>query len=169
MSHYVIVCYFFPKPYLFFFAQNKNQNIFWHKKSVRLKWSVLIIMVHLGTKYMSSFPLVVSPEIITLVLEKNEVLSVFSIIIICKQLLNTFTVCEIVEDRPMNIHVQFGFNHICSFWEEGILNTTLCDSMLFFPQAIFIFFCTKQKSNTFTVWYDTLEIWSGEKYYIFVT
>jgi hypothetical protein len=22
---------------------------------------------------------------------------------------------EIVEDRPMNIHVQFGFNHICSF------------------------------------------------------
>ena len=46
----------------------------------------------LGTKYMSSFPLVVSPEIITLVLEKNEVLSVFSIIIICKQLLNTFTV-----------------------------------------------------------------------------
>jgi hypothetical protein len=27
---------------------------------------------------------------------------------------------EIVEDRPMNIHVQFGFNHICSFWEEGI-------------------------------------------------
>ncbi len=20
----------------------------------------------------------------------------------------------------MNIHVQFGFNHICSFWEEGI-------------------------------------------------
>jgi hypothetical protein len=32
---------------------------------------------------MSSFPLVVSPEIITLVLEKNEVLSVFSIIIIC--------------------------------------------------------------------------------------
>jgi hypothetical protein len=60
---------------------------------------------------MSSFPLVVSPEIITLVLEKNEVLSVFSIIIICKQFLNTFTVS-----------------------------------------------------------YDTLEIWSGEKYYIiFVT
>ena len=27
---------------------------------------------------------------------------------------------EIVEDRPINIHVQFGFNHICSFWEEGI-------------------------------------------------
>ena len=25
-----------------------------------------------------------------------------------------------VEDHPMNIHVQFGFNHICSFWEEGI-------------------------------------------------
>jgi hypothetical protein len=22
---------------------------------------------------------------------------------------------EIVEDRPMNIHVQFGFNNICSF------------------------------------------------------
>ena len=22
----------------------------------------------------------------------------------------------------MNIHVQFGFNHICSFWEEGIWN-----------------------------------------------
>jgi hypothetical protein len=20
----------------------------------------------------------------------------------------------------MNIHVQFGFNHICNFWEEGI-------------------------------------------------
>jgi hypothetical protein len=25
-----------------------------------------------------------------------------------------------VEDHPMNIHVQFGFNNICSFWEEGI-------------------------------------------------
>jgi hypothetical protein len=25
-----------------------------------------------------------------------------------------------VEDHPMNIHVQFGFNHICSFREEGI-------------------------------------------------
>ena len=25
-----------------------------------------------------------------------------------------------VEDHPMNIHVQFGFNHICCFWEEGI-------------------------------------------------
>jgi hypothetical protein len=24
------------------------------------------------------------------------------------------------EDHPMNIHVQFGFNHICSFSEEGI-------------------------------------------------
>jgi hypothetical protein len=23
-------------------------------------------------------------------------------------------------DPTMNIHVQFGFNHICSFWEEGI-------------------------------------------------
>jgi hypothetical protein len=22
---------------------------------------------------------------------------------------------KFVEDRPMNIHVQFGFNHICSF------------------------------------------------------
>jgi hypothetical protein len=22
---------------------------------------------------------------------------------------------KIVEDHPMNIHVQFGFNHICSF------------------------------------------------------
>jgi hypothetical protein len=22
---------------------------------------------------------------------------------------------EIVQDHPMNIHVQFGFNHICSF------------------------------------------------------
>jgi hypothetical protein len=22
--------------------------------------------------------------------------------------------------KLMNIHVQFGFNHICSFWEEGI-------------------------------------------------
>ena len=38
---------------------------------------------------MSSFPLVVIPEI--LALEKNEVLSVF-IIIICKHFLNTFTV-----------------------------------------------------------------------------
>ena len=37
---------FFPQAILFFFAQNKNQNIFWHKKSVRLKWSVLTIMVH---------------------------------------------------------------------------------------------------------------------------
>jgi hypothetical protein len=46
IQHYVIVCFFFPKPYLFFFAQNKNQNIFWHKKSVRLKWSVFTIMVH---------------------------------------------------------------------------------------------------------------------------
>jgi hypothetical protein len=27
---------------------------------------------------------------------------------------------KFVEDHPMNIHVQFGFNHICSFWEEGI-------------------------------------------------
>jgi hypothetical protein len=27
---------------------------------------------------------------------------------------------KIVEDHPMNIHVQFGFNHICSFSEEGI-------------------------------------------------
>jgi hypothetical protein len=27
---------------------------------------------------------------------------------------------KIVEDHPINIHVQFGFNHICSFWEEGI-------------------------------------------------
>ena len=27
---------------------------------------------------------------------------------------------KIVEDHSMNIHVQFGFNHICSFWEEGI-------------------------------------------------
>jgi hypothetical protein len=27
IQHYVIVCYFFHKPY-FFFAQNKNQNIF---------------------------------------------------------------------------------------------------------------------------------------------
>jgi hypothetical protein len=25
-----------------------------------------------------------------------------------------------VEDHPMNIHVQFVFNHICNFWEEGI-------------------------------------------------
>ena len=25
-----------------------------------------------------------------------------------------------VKDHPMNIHVQFGFNNICSFWEEGI-------------------------------------------------
>jgi hypothetical protein len=25
-----------------------------------------------------------------------------------------------VEGLPMNIHVQFGFNNICSFWEEGI-------------------------------------------------
>ena len=27
---------------------------------------------------------------------------------------------KIAEDLPMNIHVQFGFNHICSFWEQGI-------------------------------------------------
>jgi hypothetical protein len=27
---------------------------------------------------------------------------------------------KFVEDLPMNIHVQFGFNNICSFWEEGI-------------------------------------------------
>jgi hypothetical protein len=27
---------------------------------------------------------------------------------------------KFVEDQAMNIHVQFGFNHICSFWEEGI-------------------------------------------------
>jgi hypothetical protein len=27
---------------------------------------------------------------------------------------------KFVEDHPMNIHAQFGFNHICSFWEEGI-------------------------------------------------
>jgi hypothetical protein len=27
---------------------------------------------------------------------------------------------KFVEDHPMNIHVQFGYNHICSFWEEGI-------------------------------------------------
>jgi hypothetical protein len=27
---------------------------------------------------------------------------------------------KFVEDHPMNIHVQFGFNYICSFWEEGI-------------------------------------------------
>jgi hypothetical protein len=24
------------------------------------------------------------------------------------------------ENHPMNIHVQFSFDHICSFWEEGI-------------------------------------------------
>ena len=27
---------------------------------------------------------------------------------------------QFVEDHPMNIHVQFGFNHICNFWEKGI-------------------------------------------------
>jgi hypothetical protein len=27
---------------------------------------------------------------------------------------------KFVEYHPMNIHVQFGFNHICSFGEEGI-------------------------------------------------
>ena len=27
---------------------------------------------------------------------------------------------KFVEHHPMNTHVQFGFNHICSFWEEGI-------------------------------------------------
>jgi hypothetical protein len=27
---------------------------------------------------------------------------------------------QIVEDLPMNIHVQFGVNHFCSFGEEGI-------------------------------------------------
>jgi hypothetical protein len=26
-----------------------------------------------------------------------------------------FQNASIVEDHPMNIHVQFGFNHICSF------------------------------------------------------
>jgi hypothetical protein len=25
-----------------------------------------------------------------------------------------------LEDNPMNIHVQFGFNHICNFGEQGI-------------------------------------------------
>ena len=39
---------------------------------------------------------------------------------------------KFVEDHPMNIHVEFGFNHICSFWEEGIwtfshrVNVDLC-------------------------------------------
>jgi hypothetical protein len=28
------------------------------------------------------------------------------------------TYVKFVEDHPMNIHVQFGFDHICSFWEE---------------------------------------------------
>jgi hypothetical protein len=28
--------------------------------------------------------------------------------------------CHFVEDHSMNIHVQFGFNNICSFWEKGI-------------------------------------------------
>ena len=27
---------------------------------------------------------------------------------------------KFVEDHPRNIHVKLGFNHICSFWEEGI-------------------------------------------------
>jgi hypothetical protein len=27
---------------------------------------------------------------------------------------------KIVEDHPMNIHVQFGFNNICSFWEDSL-------------------------------------------------
>jgi hypothetical protein len=27
---------------------------------------------------------------------------------------------KFVEDHPMNIHVQLSFDHICSFWEEGI-------------------------------------------------
>ena len=27
---------------------------------------------------------------------------------------------KLVEDHPMIIHVQFGLNHICSFWEKGI-------------------------------------------------
>jgi hypothetical protein len=27
---------------------------------------------------------------------------------------------KFAEDHPMNIHVQFGFNHICSFLEKGI-------------------------------------------------
>jgi hypothetical protein len=27
---------------------------------------------------------------------------------------------KFVEDHPMNIHLEYGFNHICSFWEEGI-------------------------------------------------
>jgi hypothetical protein len=43
---------------------------------------------------------------------------------------------KFVEDHPMNIHVQFGFNHICSFWEEGIWtfpigsNANLCPAMV---------------------------------------
>jgi hypothetical protein len=34
--------------------------------------------------------------------------------------IGTKNVVKFVEDHPMNIHVQFGFNNICSFWEEGI-------------------------------------------------
>ena len=38
----------------------------------------------------------------------------------CSNAFFSETTNMIIEDRPMNIHVQFGFNHICSFWEEGI-------------------------------------------------
>ena len=29
-------------------------------------------------------------------------------------------ILNFISEQKMNIHVQFGFNHICSFWEEGI-------------------------------------------------
>jgi hypothetical protein len=36
---------------------------------------------------------------------------------------------KFVEDHPMNIHVQFGFNNICSFWEGeaiALIEPKLC-------------------------------------------
>jgi hypothetical protein len=52
-----------------------------------------------------------------------------------------------VEDHPMNIHVQFGFNHICSFWEEGIwtfshreLEPNLAGMFLGWSSTKFLFF-----------------------------
>ena len=36
----------------------------------------------------------------------------------------------------MNIHVQFGFNHICSFWEEGIWTFSCDGGHLGFPIGI---------------------------------
>jgi hypothetical protein len=47
---------------------------------------------------------------------------------------------KFVEDHPMNIHVQFGFNHICSFSEEGIVSDspTLHSRWLLFLKVMII-------------------------------